>query len=107
MSFITVCFFFQIVYITRNPKDVCFSFYNFLCLIGNMTGGLRDTADLFMDGNLLYGSFWENLRQAWQRRGLPNVHFIFYENLIADLQGELRRLIDFLQIDVSDDQLAR
>lgn len=96
----------KVVYVVRNPKDVCLSLYNFLCLIGNMTGELRDVADLFMAGDITFGSYWAHLQQAWQRRGHPNLHIIFFEDLKVDLQGELRRLSDFLQVDVSDEQLV-
>ena len=72
-----------------------------------MTRGLRDFAELFMAGEVFHGSYWGHLQQAWCRRDHPNIHIMFYEDMKADLLGELRRLRDFLQVDLSEDQLVR
>lgn len=96
----------KVVYIARNPKDVCFSFYNFFCLTGNMTKELRDVAELFMAEEMLYGPYSSHLQQAWCRRDHPNLHIMFYEDMKTNLLGELRRLRDFLQIELSEDHLA-
>ena len=72
-----------------------------------MTKGLVDVADLFMGGEMLCGPYWGYLEQAWRRRGHPNLHIMFYEDMKGDVMGELRRLRDFLQMDLSEDQLAR
>ncbi|HXW44171.1 MAG TPA: sulfotransferase domain-containing protein [Streptosporangiaceae bacterium] len=50
-----------------------------------------------MDG--LPGLMW-HLRDAWARRGEPNVLLIHYDNLSADLDGQMRWLAGRLGIDV-------
>jgi aryl sulfotransferase len=52
-----------------------------------------------MDG--LPGVMW-HLRDAWSRRGEPNVALIHYDNLSADLEGEMRALARRLGIDVPE-----
>ena len=47
-------------------------------------------------------SFWENVQGWWDQRNRPNVLLLHYANLIADLPGELRRLADFLEIDIDE-----
>lgn len=36
----------------------------------------------------------------WDYRHLPNIMFVHYADLLADFEGEVRRVADFLQIDV-------
>ncbi len=52
-----------------------------------------------MDG--LPGVMW-HLRDAWSRRGEPNVLLIHYDNLCADLAGQMRWLAARLGIDVPE-----
>lgn len=50
--------------------------------------------------------FWSNVRSWWNVRHLPNVLFVHFDNLKRDLDGQIRRIADFLQIEVPDDQWA-
>ena len=48
---------------------------------------------------------WSHLHHAqsfWDHRAQPNIHFVHYADLKADLEGEMRRLALFLGIDVPD-----
>ena len=38
----------------------------------------------------------------WQFKHLPNILMVHYNDLKADLQGEMKRIAEFLQIDVPD-----
>lgn len=49
----------------------------------------------------LPGVIW-HLSDAWVRRGAANVVLVHYDDLLADLEGEMRRLAARLQITVSD-----
>jgi aryl sulfotransferase len=49
-------------------------------------------------------SFWNLVRSWWNVRNLPNVYHVHYSNLKADLSGEMRRIADFLEIDVAPDK---
>lgn len=44
-----------------------------------------------------------HLRDAWERRGEPNVVLVHYSDLKADLEGQMRSLADRLKIDVDED----
>ena len=52
-------------------------------------------------------SFFENERSWWEERGRPNVLFVHYADLKADLDGEMRRIAGFLDIAVPRRALAR
>lgn len=53
--------------------------------------------------------FWSNLRHIqtwWDFRHLPNILFVHYNDLLKDLEGEIRRVARYLEIDVSEDLLT-
>jgi aryl sulfotransferase len=52
-----------------------------------------------MDG--LPGLMW-HLSDAWNRRGQPNVVLVHYDDLCADLEGQMRGLASLLGIDVPE-----
>ena len=51
--------------------------------------------------NSLRGLLW-HLSSAWERRSEPNVVLLHYNDLLADLNGEMSRLADRLKIAVPD-----
>jgi hypothetical protein len=50
----------------------------------------------------LPGVLW-HLSDAWQRQGGANVVLVHYDDLLADLEGQMRRIAALLEITVSDD----
>jgi aryl sulfotransferase len=53
--------------------------------------------------------FWSNLHHVqswWDYRHLPNILLVHYNDLLRDLPGEIRRIADYLNIDVSADMVA-
>lgn len=42
------------------------------------------------------------VRSFWPYRHLPNILMVHYSDLLADLDGEMRRIADFLKIEVPD-----
>ena len=51
-------------------------------------------------GNLYHTKTW------WAYRHLPNILFVHYNDLKADLASEVRRIADFLTISLTDDALS-
>ncbi|GIH20331.1 sulfotransferase domain-containing protein [Rugosimonospora africana] len=58
------------------------------------------------DLDSLPGVLW-HLSDAWKRRDQPNVVLVHYDDLLADLDGEMRRLADRLGIAVPDEVWPR
>lgn len=53
--------------------------------------------------------YWGTLRHIqswWDYRHLPNILFVHYNDLLSDLPGEIRRVADYLNIQVSADMLT-
>jgi aryl sulfotransferase len=53
-----------------------------------------------------FWSFWENIATWWAIRDLPNVRLVHFEDLKRDLEGEMRAIADFLEVDLPADRWA-
>lgn len=49
--------------------------------------------------------FGEHLKQAWRLRSHPNMKYIFYEDLKADIVGEIKKIAAFIEVTLTDQQL--
>jgi len=47
-----------------------------------------------------YWSFWENVATWWALKDLPNVRLVHFARLKADLEGEMRSIADFLDVEI-------
>lgn len=90
------------VLIARNLKDVAVSLYCHLKMLDEETpyeGTFSSFLDIFLDGNLSYGS-WFNYMLEWQNvfDNHPDwpVHIVLYEDLIEDPAREIQKLANFL-----------
>ena len=53
---------------------------------------------------------WSNLHHTqtyWEYRDLPNFLFLHYNDMLADLEAAVRRIAAFVELEVSDDRIAR
>ncbi len=58
------------------------------------------------EGELDGYPFWSHFRHLqswWEYRHLPNIMFVHYADLLADLSGEMRRISAFLDINVNEE----
>jgi hypothetical protein len=55
----------------------------------------------FLRGEDHYGSWFRHVRGWWEHRHDPNVLFLFYEELAADLPGCLRRISAFCGLEIA------
>jgi aryl sulfotransferase len=49
--------------------------------------------------------FWSHVRSWWDIRRLPNVLLVHFNALKADLPGQIRRIAEFLDIDIDEARL--
>ncbi len=108
------------LYIGRDARDVVWSVYNhhanandlwYQALndtpgrvgppIGRPNPDIRQYWHEWLDKDgFPFWPFWENARTWWAIRHLPNVMFIHFAELKADLPGSMKRIADFLDINV-------
>lgn len=97
----------KVVYVARNPKDMAVSlFYFFKTLnVFPFDTSMEGLFEALMVEKSLYGPFWPHVKEAWQKRHHPNLHFVFYEDMKADIMLELRKLNEFLGTQKSEETL--
>ena len=108
------------IYIGRDGRDVLWSMYNHHArandlwyeTVNDSPGRVgppieRPCADIrqyfheWLDGDgYPFWPFWPNVQSWWDIRQLPNVRLLHFNNLKADLAGEMRHLAAFLEMDI-------
>ncbi|EFN88432.1 sulfotransferase 4A1 [Harpegnathos saltator] len=99
----------KIIYVARNPKDVVVSWYYFQKAneATKFKGNFEQFCDFFMNNRMLYSPYWEHVKEGWAKRHRPNTLFIFYEDLIKDLPGSIRKIAAFYGKSYGDEQIAK
>lgn len=112
------------IYIARDGRDVVWSMYNhhvsandlWYEALNNTPGRVgppieRPDPDIrryFLDwlhqDGVPFWPFWENIATWWAARTLPNVKLVHFNDLKRDLEGEMRQIADFLDVDIPEDQ---
>lgn len=105
------------IHVSRSVEDVVASYYYLYMSYKKQSGSIeylgKTTANLdqfltrFIKGRVMYGS-WKKHVSGWRRlSGNPNVLYIRYEDLKADFDSTLSRILTFLDIELDSEQLAR
>jgi len=99
----------KVVYVARNPKDACVSYYNHnrLLRIHEYQGDLELFMDYFIEGNLVATPIIEHMIEAWNLRHHPNMCLIFFEDMKRDLRSQIRKVAKFLGKSYSDEQVDK
>ncbi len=112
------------IFLARAGKDVVWSWYNHLAnmtpefydQINNTPGRVgpplnRPTGDVrkffhdwLEDGGLYDWPYWSHIQSWWDIRDVPNVRLLHYNDLKADMPGEIRRIAEFLEIDIDEER---
>jgi aryl sulfotransferase len=112
------------IVVSRDPRDVFMSLWNHhtnwrRARLPEAPPSELDDMHAFWRDWITRGTFqwesegypyWSNLRHAqtwWRYYHLPNILFVHFNHLLADLPAEIRRVAAFLDISVADDDLAR
>jgi len=95
------------IYVARNGKDVAVSFFHFYKSHFRYRHGFDRFFKDFMRGWVVYGSWFQHVRGWWRHRHRPNVLFLKYEDMVADLEGAIRKIIDFCGLEVPAEQMPR
>eukprot|EP00092_Neocalanus_flemingeri_P039868 GFUD01043423.1.p1 GENE.GFUD01043423.1~~GFUD01043423.1.p1 ORF type:complete len:322 (+),score=76.56 GFUD01043423.1:113-1078(+) len=98
----------KIIYLYRNPKDTAVSWFHFQRMnkLYGFTGTFEEFLPLFMEDKVPYGSYWENLHSWWKLKDQENVLILTYESLQVDIEQGIRKIANFLEKDISDEQIG-
>jgi Sulfotransferase domain len=110
--------------VNRDGRDVFMSMYNHMrSMRQDVTTDLamsaaREGIDLGsrglpnVDDEHAFFPWWlenagllEHVASFWERRGEPNLLFVHYDDMTADLEGEMRRVAAFLAIEIDEAKL--
>ncbi|XP_033609943.1 luciferin sulfotransferase isoform X2 [Cryptotermes secundus] len=97
----------KVVYITRNPKDMCVSYYHYCTLVHNMKGSFEDFCELFLKGRVPLGPIWSHIFGFWRRRHEPNILFLTYEELKRDQEAAIRKTATFLGKTLTETEVSK
>lgn len=110
------------IYIGRDGRDVVWSMYNHHCganefwydalnntpgRVGPPIGKPAETVRdyyfewLEKDGHPFW-PFWDNVRSWWAIRSLPNLLMLHFNELKADLPGQIRRIASFIDAEINE-----
>ncbi|XP_071094439.1 sulfotransferase 1A1-like [Haliotis cracherodii] len=98
----------KIVYVTRNPKDVTVSFYNFvkkLPICYNYTGEWKNFVRPSLEGKFDYGSWFDYVKDWEEVKKKTDVPILTlsYEDIKEDAFREMKKMQDFLGTTRSDE----
>ncbi|XP_059489703.1 luciferin sulfotransferase-like isoform X2 [Neocloeon triangulifer] len=92
----------KLIYVARNPKDACVSYYHHSRLLEGYRGTFDEFCELFLGDSLCFAPFWKHVLEFWKRRDEPNFLFVKYEDMKNDLPSVIRKTAEFLGKNLSD-----
>ncbi|KAM4631668.1 sulfotransferase 1C2-like isoform 1-T2 [Discoglossus pictus] len=99
----------KVVYVARNAKDCMVSYFYFQ----QMNKGLPDPGSwneyftTFLEGKVPWGSWFDHVIGWWKAKEKHQILFVFYEDMIEDPKREIRKVMEFIQKDLSEEVLEK
>jgi hypothetical protein len=96
------------IVVVRDPKDVFVSSYFFSKgMISGPMVSVEEWLNLFLFGKFQYGSWVQHLAGYWPWRDHNNVLFLTFEELKADHAGVVRRIAEFMGVELTDEEFTQ
>lgn len=97
----------KIIYIQRDVKDVAVSYFHHSSALHGYLGGIKEFVDAFLMDVQLYSPYHDHISGY---RNISNINFniliLQYEDLKKDLQKEIIKTAEFLEVNVEDDKIS-
>ncbi|NWU69634.1 ST1B1 Sulfotransferase, partial [Pterocles burchelli] len=94
----------KMIYVGRNAKDVVVSFYHFDLMnkLHPHPGPWDQYLEKFMTGQVAYGSWYDHVKDYWERRKDHPILYLFYEDLKENPRREIAKVAQFLGKELSE-----
>jgi len=89
------------IYIVRNPKDTCVSYYHHLTSLHGQNSAVPDFVQTFLYGKVPWGSWFRHARKCFSYIHHPRVLFVTYDEIVTDLPSLVDRVTGFLSMDLA------
>lgn len=97
------------IYVARDPKDVCISFYHFLLTWVQMSTdevSLEQFIErLFLGQGSNSGRIWDHYLSFYEHRNDENVLWLFYEDILKDRRQIIKAIAAFMEVELTDELL--
>ncbi len=97
----------RFLYVVRDVRDVAVSAFHNARRLGREVSLERFTAEFLESGWGASTTWFEHLRSWWPHRRDPEVLFLSYEEVIADLPGTVRRVAAFCGLPLREEEMPR
>ncbi|KAM4018350.1 sulfotransferase 1 family member D1-like isoform 1-T1 [Anomaloglossus baeobatrachus] len=99
----------KVIYVARNAKDVAVSYFFFHKIVKALPdpGPWNTFLENYMNGNVGYGSWHDHVKGWWEKRHGDNILYLFYEDMKEDPKRELRKMLHFMNKEMSDETLEK
>jgi hypothetical protein len=97
----------KFIYVARDVRDVAVSAYHHFLLISGRKKEIPEFLDDFLRDRVSFGSWFKHIESWWPHRNDPNILFLRYEEVVADLAGTVREVARFCGISLDEADLPR
>ncbi|XP_062993337.1 sulfotransferase 1C2-like [Elgaria multicarinata webbii] len=99
----------KIIYVARNPKDNAVSYFHFCRMNQGMPepGNWDQFLEDFLVGKITWGSWFDHVRGWWEAKKRHPILYLFFEDMKEDPAREIRKVAQFLGLQLSDVVLNR
>uniref|UniRef100_UPI00398F602F sulfotransferase family 2, cytosolic sulfotransferase 2 n=1 Tax=Pristiophorus japonicus TaxID=55135 RepID=UPI00398F602F len=97
----------KVIYVVRNPKDVLVSsfYYHGIAIFLDNPGTFEEFMQRFLEGNVIFGSWFDHVKSWWALKDNENVLFVSYEEMLQNMKGMVVKISEFLGKPLSDDMI--